>query len=326
MVGSKIIGFGHYAPDRIVKNAEIEARFGLSDGWIEKRSGIKERRYAADDQALSDIAFEAGRMAIKQSGFAVEDFAILLLATSTPDHLLPPSAPLLAHKLGLKNAGAIDMAGACSGFLYALTFADGFVRTQNKPVLIIAANLLSRRINPDEIASAILFADGAGAMVLAPSKKATSCILSSKLVSDARDYDLIQIPVGGSRFPFSEDTALMDTRMTIRDGRKVFSHAVDMMSDVSQYCLNETGLAINDIQHFVPHQANIRIINMVRDNLGLEAEKVAISLDKFGNSSAATIALTLSLYHQQGKIRRGDKVLMASIGAGFIGGASIIEI
>lgn len=326
MVGSELIGFGHYVPDNIIKNAEIEARFGLSEGWIEQRSGIKERRYVSDNQALTDIAYYAAKMAIEQSGFQPSDFAMLLLATSTPDHLLPPSAPLLACKLGMGSVGAIDLAGACSGFLYALTLADGFVRTQNKPVLIVAANILSKRINPDEIASAILFADGAGAVVLAPKTDADSCILSSKLVSDASDYDLIQIPAGGSRQPFSEDTTLMDTRMTMRDGRKVFSEAVVMMSEVSQFCLSEAVLNINEIDYFIPHQANIRIINKVRDNLGLNADKVAISLDKYGNSSAATIPLTLSLYHQQGNIKQGDRILMATIGAGFIGGASIIEI
>ncbi len=325
--GSKMVGFGHYVPERIVKNEEIEQRLGLGVGWIEKRSGILERRYASDEQALTDIAHEAGLMAIEQSGYAASDFTMLLLATSTPDHLLPPSAPLLAHKLGLVNAGAIDMAGACSGFLYALTMADGFVRTQNKPVLIVAANILSRRINPDEIASAILFADGAGAVVLAPCDNVSeSCILSSKLVSDASDYDLIKIPAGGSRQPFSEDTPLMDTRMSIKNGLKVFSHAVDMMTEVSEFCLHEAGVNADTLQHFIPHQANIRIINKVRDNLGIKPEIVAVSLDKYGNSSAATIPLTLSLYNQLGAVKHGDLILMATIGAGFIGGATVIRI
>ncbi|MCJ8324795.1 MAG: beta-ketoacyl-ACP synthase III [Rhizobiales bacterium] len=326
MNGSQIIGFGHYVPDNIIKNSEIEARFGLDAGWIEKRSGICERRYVNDDQALTDIAYGAAKMAIEQSGYGLDEFAMLLLATSTPDHLLPPSAPLLAHKLGLANAGAIDLAGACSGFLYALTLGDGFVQTQNKPVLIVAANILSKRINPDEIASAILFADGAGAVVLAPKPDAKSCILSAKLVSDATDYDLIKIPAGGSRQPFSDDTQLMDTRMTMQDGKKVFAHAVEMMSDVSQHCLNEANIGAADIQHFIPHQANIRIINKVSDRLAIEASKVAISLDKYGNSSAATIPLTLSLYHQRGLIKPNDIILMATIGAGFIGGATLLRV
>lgn len=325
MVGSELVGFGHYAPDNIVKNAEIEQRLGLGEGWIEKRSGIQERRYVDDDQALTDIALPAAKMAIEKSGYALADFAMLILATSTPDHLLPPSAPLLAHKLGLKNAGAIDMAGACSGFLYALSFADGFVRTQNKPVLVVAANILSKRINPAEIASAVLFADGAGAVVLAP-KQGESCILSSKLVADASDYDLIKIPAGGSRQPFSSETDLMDTRMSMREGQKVFTGAVETMTEVSEYCMNDAVVSGFEINHFIPHQANIRIINKVRKNLGLEPDIVAISLDKFGNSSAATIPLTLSLYHERGLINAGDTILLATIGAGFIGGAAILKI
>lgn len=325
MVGSELVGFGHYAPEKVVKNAEIETRLGLDAGWIEKRSGILERRYVDDDQALTDIAHPAAKMAIEQSGYAASDFAMLILATSTPDHLLPPSAPLLAHKLGMTGAGAIDMAGACSGFLYALTFADGFVRTKNKPVLIVAANILSKRINPDEIASAILFADGAGAVVLAP-KEGSSCILSSKLVADATDYDLIKINAGGSCQPFSEETDLMDTRMSMQNGQKVFTGAVDTMTDVSEFCMGETGINSFEINHFIPHQANIRIINKVRKNLGIEQEKVAISLNKYGNSSAATIPLTLSLYQQRGLINTGDTILLATIGAGFIGGATILRI
>lgn len=325
MIGSQLVGFGHYAPENVVKNAEIEARLGLGAGWIEKRSGILERRYVNDDQALTDIAYPAAKMAIEQSGYGADEFAMLILATSTPDHLLPPSAPLLAHNLGLKNAGAIDMAGACSGFLYALTFADGFVRTQNKPVLIVAANILSKRINPEEIASAVLFADGAGAVVLAP-KGGESCILSSKLVADATDYDLIKINAGGSRQPFSDETDLMDTRMSMREGQKVFTGAVQTMTEVSEFCMGEAGINSFEINHFIPHQANIRIINKVRKNLGLEQDIVAISLDKYGNSSAATIPLTLSLYHERGMIKAGDTILMATIGAGFIGGAAIVRI
>lgn len=325
MNGSQLVGFGHYAPENIVKNAEIEVRLGLDAGWIEKRSGILERRFVNDDQALTDIAYPAAKMAIEQSGYALDDFAMLILATSTPDHLLPPSAPLLAHKLGLTGAGAIDMAGACSGFLYALTFADGFVRTQNKPVLVVAANILSKRINPAEIASAVLFADGAGAVVLAP-KQGASCILSTKLVSDATDYDLIKIPAGGSRHPFSEETDLMDTKMSMRNGQKVFTGAVETMTEVSEFCMGEAGVNSFEINHFIPHQANIRIINKVRKNLGLDEDIVAISLDKYGNSSAATIPLTLSLYHECGLINAGDTILMATVGAGFIGGAAIINI
>ncbi len=176
---SRIAGLGHYVPDRRVENAEIEARFGLEAGWIERRTGIRARRWAAPHEALTDLAVKAGAMALEDAGIARDDVALTLLATSTPDHLLPPSASLLAHRLNLSNSGAIDLAGACSGFLYALALADGFVRTQGKPVLIVAANILSRRINPEERGSAILFADSAGAVLLVPSFSSKTGLLAS---------------------------------------------------------------------------------------------------------------------------------------------------
>ena len=171
MTGVEIIGHGHYAPERIVPTARSRRGLGLEAGWIKRRTGIEERRYAAEGEALSDIAVKAGDMALARAGLSRDDVGLLLLATSTPDHLLPPSSPLVAHRLGLANAGAIDMAGACAGFIYALTLADSFVRTQGIAVLVIAANILSRRINEADRASSVLFADAAGAVLLAPSAR-----------------------------------------------------------------------------------------------------------------------------------------------------------
>src|SRR3984957_16986263 len=204
MQSSRIAGLGHYVPERRVENAEIEARLGLESGWIERRTGIRARRWAAPHEALTDLAMKAGDMALDDAGIARDDVALTLLATSTPDHLLPPSAPLLAPQLNLSNSGAVDLTGACSGFLYALTLADGFVRAQGKPVLIVAANILSRRINPEEQESAILFADAAGAVLLAPSDSSGIGLLGVDLAADGSHYDLISIPAGGSRRPFIE--------------------------------------------------------------------------------------------------------------------------
>ena len=167
---AQILSTGHYVPERRVANAEIEARLKLEGGWIERRTGIAERRWAADGEVLSDMAVRAGEMALARAGLGEQPFGLLVLATSTPDHLLPPTAPLVAQRLGL-TCGAIDMAGACAGFLYALTFADGFVRTHNAPAIVIAANILSRRMDLSDQESAILFADAAGAVVLAPDKR-----------------------------------------------------------------------------------------------------------------------------------------------------------
>ena len=252
--GSTIAGFGHYAPERRVANAEIEQRLGLEPGWILRRTGIEERRYAADGEALTDIAVPAAEMALTRAGLDRGAIALTLLATSTPDHLLPPSAPLLAHRLGLGNSGGIDLAGACAGFLYALTLADGFVRTHGAPVLVVAANILSRRINPEERGSCILFADAAGAVVVAPATRAGTGVLGAKLAADGSGYGLIQIAAGGSRRPFAPDVPIEDSLMTIADGQAVFSRAVDLMVASSREALAKAQLSV--CGHRLPHPAS----------------------------------------------------------------------
>ena len=321
--GSTIAGFGHYAPERRVANAEIEQRLGLEPGWILRRTGIEERRYAADGEALTDIAVPAAEMALTRAGLDRGAIALTLLATSTPDHLLPPSAPLLAHRLGLGNSGGIDLAGACAGFLYALTLADGFVRTHGAPVLVVAANILSRRINPEERGSCILFADAAGAVVVAPATRAGTGVLGAKLAADGSGYGLIQIAAGGSRRPFAPDVPIEDSLMTIADGQAVFSRAVDLMVASSREALAKAQLSISDIDYLIPHQANGRITAAIAQQLGVPVEKVASSIAEFGNSSAATIPLTLSLAAGEGRMARGQRLLMCAAGAGLTGGAVV---
>jgi 3-oxoacyl-[acyl-carrier-protein] synthase III len=321
VAGTSILGFGHYAPERRVGNAEIERRLGLEPGWIKRRTGIEERRYAADTEALTDIAAPAAEMALSQSGLARGDIALTLLATSTPDQLLPPSAPLLAHRLGLTSSGGIDLAGACAGFLYALTLADAFVRTHAAPVLVVAANILSRRMNLADRGSCILFADAAGAVVLAPSGNPRAGVLGAELAADGSGYGLIKIDAGGSRRPFSPDLPIEDTQMVIADGREVFSRAADMMAASSRAALVKAGIAIGDIDCLVPHQANGRITAVVAQQLGVPAEKVVSTIEAYGNSSAATIPLSLSLASAEGRIRPGHTLLMCAAGAGLTGGA-----
>ncbi|HEY8248626.1 MAG TPA: beta-ketoacyl-ACP synthase III [Hyphomicrobium sp.] len=324
--GSTILGFGHYAPERRVANAEIEQRLGLDPGWIVRRTGIEERRYAADGEALTDIALPAAEIALAQSGVDRGAIALTLLATSTPDHLLPPSAPLLAHRLGLSNSGGLDLAGACAGFLYALTLADGFVRTHAASVLVVAANILSRRINPQERGTCILFADAAGAVVVAPSTQAASGVLGAKLAADGSGYGLIQIAAGGSRRPFAADVPIEDTQMTIPDGQAVFARAVELMVASSREALGKAQLSVADIDCLIPHQANGRIIAAVAQQLGVSPEKVVSSIAKFGNSSAATIPLSLSLAAGEGRMARGQRLLMCAAGAGLTGGAVIYSL
>ena len=304
-------------------NAEIETRLGLAPGWIERRTGIRTRRYAADDEALSDMAVAAGEMALARCGLSRSDIALTLLATSTPDHLLPPSAPLVTHRLGLTHAGAVDLAGACTGFLYALILADGFVRTQGGAILIVAANLLSRRTNPDDPASAGLFADAAGAVVLAASADATTGVLGADLVADGSGYDLIRIKAGGSRRPFTPDQRPQDVLMEITDGQAVFTEAVATMTASGKRALAAAGLGVSDVSRFVPHQANGRIINAVRRNLGFAEAATITTIADYGNSSAATISLSMSVAAVSAPFRPGERVLLTAVGAGMTGGAVV---
>jgi 3-oxoacyl-[acyl-carrier-protein] synthase III len=324
--GSAIIGLGHYAPERRVTSAELEARLALEPGWIERRTGIVARRYAADGEALTDMAVKAGAMALDAPGIDKSAVALVLLATSTPDHLLPPSAPLLAQRLGLTGAGGIDLAGACAGFLYALVLADGFVRTQGAPILIVAANILSRRINPAERASSVLFADAAGAVVLAPSTRAGTGLLGAKVAADGSGYDLIKIAAGGSRRPFAPHTSLEDTLMTIHDGKAVFAKAVEMMVATSREALVQAELGIADIDLFVPHQANVRIMAAVGHQLAVPEAKMVSTIAEFANSSAATIPFSLSLAANEGRLTPGAKVLMCAAGAGLTGAAVVFAL
>ncbi len=325
-MGSTLLATGHYAPERRVGNAELEARLGLEDGWIVRRTGIRERRYAAPDEALSDMAVAAGEMALARIGFDRARIGLLVLATSTPDHLLPPSAPLVAHRLGLSGAGGIDMAGACGGFLHALTFADSYARVHQQPVLVIAANLLSRRTNPNERASVILFADAAGAVLIVPDARQTSGVRGVHLATDGASYDLIQIPAGGSRRPFNTVSDPTDTLMHIRDGRAVFAKAVDMMVSSSEAALAKAGVSLDEIRFVIPHQANARIIAAVQRKLGVSDDRLMSSVADYGNSSAATIPLTLSLHAGNADLKPGDKLLMCAAGAGLTGGAIVYEI
>ncbi|UVC15224.1 beta-ketoacyl-ACP synthase III [Mesorhizobium onobrychidis] len=323
---SRFLGFGHHAPARKVENPEIETRLGLEPGWIEQRTGIRSRFWATDEDTLSGLAAHAGDMALANAGINRGDIGLLLLATSTPDHLLPPSAPLVAHQLGLGRAGAVDLTGACAGFIYALMFADGFTRLHGKAALVIAANILSRRINPAERASAVLFADAAGAVVISPCEESDRGILGAAVASDGSRYGLIQIPAGGSNTPFHGGLDLEQTRMTIADGREVFAKAVEMMSRCSQDALCAARMQSQDIDRFVPHQANIRIFDAVGRYIGIADGAVVKTIAEYGNSSAATIPLSLSLSHRAQPFRPGEKILLAAAGAGLSGGALVVGI
>ncbi|WP_429814163.1 beta-ketoacyl-ACP synthase III [Ensifer sp. B1-9] len=321
---SRLVGFGHAVPARRVENAEIETQLGLDPGWIERRTGIRERRWVEAGETLTGLASRAGAAALDDAGIPRDDIALTLLATSTPDHLLPPSAPLLAHRLRLGRSGAIDLAGACSGFLYALTLADGFVRSQGKPVLVVAANILSRRINPAERASAVLFADAAGAVVVMPSDDPRTGLLGVDLAADGSGYDLISIAAGGSSQPFSPGMPPEDFLMTMRDGREMFARAVEMMTTCAVRAMNVAGCTASEISRFVPHQANARIFDAVCDRLAIAPARTVRTIANYGNSSAATIPFSLSLEREERPFERGEKLLLTAAGAGLTGGAVVL--
>lgn len=323
MPGVELRGLGYYAPATTVPNAVIEQRLGLASGWIERRTGIRERRYVSEGEALSDLAVAAGEMALLNAGLARTEPVLLLLATSTPDHLLPPSAPLVAHRLGLANAGGIDMAGACGGFIYALSLADAFVRQHGAPVLVIAANVLSRRINEKDRASSVLFADAAGAALLAPCDRPRTGLLAAHLASKGSRYDLIHIPGGGSRKPFRDLTSPDETLMVISDGQAVFAEAIDMMAACARTALTKAGVASSDISRFIPHQANRRLIDKVSQRLDIAPQRMLATIADFGNSSAATIPFTLARAAAHDPLRQGETLLMTAAGAGLTGGALV---
>lgn len=318
-LGVAMAGFGHYLPERRVESAEIEAEMGLEPGWIAARTGILSRHYAAPDQAVSDLAVPAGQMALRQAGIAAEKIGLLLLATSTPDHLLPPTAPLVAHRLGL-GAGAMDLAGACAGFLQALVLGAGHVRLTGQSVLVIAANILSRRIAPGDIGTRALFADAAGAVVLAPSSDRERGPLASILRSDGGGYGLIRIARGGSRQPY--DGTQDGLAMQMSDGRAVFSRAVEGMAGSGKQAIGEAGLTAADIATWVPHQANGRIIAQVGARLGLDRAERLGTLDRHGNSSAATMPLALSCRVAEGPLAQGP-MLLTAFGAGLLWGSVV---
>lgn len=325
-MGATILALGHYAPHRRVLNAELEARLKLDPGWIEVRTGIRERRWVAEGKTLTDIATFAGELALERANVDRASVALTILATSTPDHLLPPSAPLLTHRLKLPKSGAIDMAGACAGFIYALTLAEAFVKAQQVPVLVVAANILSRRINFEDRGSAILFADAAGAVLLGPTDRPDTGLLGSSLASDGAGYDLIKIEAGGSKKPFAAGLCPSETLMKITDGRAVFAKAVDMMVGTARAALASARLTVDDMHYFVPHQANTRVIEATRRQLGVSETRVLSTVATHGNSSAASIPFSLSLLTDGAPPKPGDRILMTAAGAGLTGGAIVFGV
>lgn len=319
-----IAGLGVSVPKRVLSNFDLEKMVDTSDEWIRTRTGIRERRIADNKTAASDLAAEAARKALADARLKAQDVELIIVATLTPDMISPATACLVQAKLGARNAACFDLNAACAGFIYALTVAAQFIAAgAYKNALVIGAEVLSKFVDWRDRSTCVLFGDGAGAAVLKP--VASGGIMSTYLGSDGSLADLLYVPAGGSRMPSTHKT--IDTRMHYlkMNGREVFKNAVRSMVLSARSAVAKAGLNIEDIDMVVPHQANIRIIDVVAEKLGLGPKKVFVNVDKYGNMSSASTIVALTEAVKKKKIKRGDHILMVAFGAGLAWGACVIK-
>ena len=320
-----IVGIGSYVPQKVLTNSELEKMVETNDEWIVTRTGISERRIAANNEAASDFAVKAAQAALKTANLKPEDIDLVICATITGDMPLPATASIVQHKLGVPQSPAFDLQAGCSGFIYALQVADSLVLDGSYTrVLVIGVDLLSRLTDWTDRNTCILFGDAAGAAVVAP-VDGDSGILSFYLGSDGSGAELLMTPAGGSRIPATHSTVENNMHFIKMNGREVFKFAVRIMGDAAVEALNRAGFTPEDVDVLVPHQANTRIINAAAERLGLPAEKVFVNVNKYGNTSAASIPLALDEAYQNGAIKTGDLVVAVGFGAGLTWGASVIR-
>jgi 3-oxoacyl-[acyl-carrier-protein] synthase III len=325
VIRTRVIGTGAYLPDRRLTNQELERTVETSDRWIVERTGIRERRIAAPDEATSDLATAAGRQALTASGVPASSVELIIVATATPDMLFPSTACLVQERLGAKQAFAFDLSAACTGFLYALAVADQYIRTGTyRTVLVIGAEVLSRMVDWTDRTTCILFGDGAGAVVV-QAEGGPRGVLSTHLHSDGSLWDLIHIPGGGSRRPPSAETVANRMNFVKMKGSETFRVAVRALEDVAREALTANGLSMDDLALLIPHQANLRILQAVAERLSLPAEKMVINVDRYGNTSAASIPIALDEAVRAGRVRPNDLLLLEAFGAGLTWGAAVVR-
>lgn len=307
-------------------NADLEASVDTSDEWIRTRTGIRERRIAAEGEFTSHLATKAGLQALEQSGIAPAEVEMIIVATITPDTLTPATACYVQQQIGALNAVAFDVSAACSGFLYAMELARHSVGAGAfKNALIIGAEKLSAFVDWSDRNTCVLFGDGAGAAVLVPSTNGDGKILSSHLGTDGAQAELLNIPGGGSACPVTLENAPEKLATLAMQGREVFKHAVNAMKRASLEAIESAGLTSKDIKLLIPHQANLRIIDATVERLDISRDDVFINLDKYGNTSAAAVAIALDEANRQGRIAKGDKILLVAFGAGLTWASAVIE-
>ncbi|HEU5299844.1 MAG TPA: beta-ketoacyl-ACP synthase III [bacterium] len=316
MRGSTIAGIGHYLPERILTNAEIEALVETSDEWIVTRTGIRERRIAAPEQASSDLGLEAAREAMADAGVGPDDLDLIIVGTATPDMLFPATACILQDRLGAKRAGAFDLSAACSSWVYGIAVAHGYVSSgMAETVLVVGAETLSKITNWKDRSTCVLFGDSAGAAVIRPCEPGQG-FLSFYLGADGAGGPLISLPGGGSRYPASYETIERGDHYLQMNGREVYKFAVRLIPKAIEEAASRAGVRLEDVDWFIPHQANIRIIDAAAERLGQPREKFFINVERFGNTSSASVPVALYEAVRGGKIRRGDLTVMVAFGGG----------
>jgi len=319
MKRASIIGTGSYVPDKVLTNSELEKMVETSDEWIMDRTGIKERRVSADNEATSDLAFEAAKKALESAKIDPKELELIIVGTSSPDMLFPSTACIIQDKIGAVNAAAFDVSAACTGFNYALAASSSFIESGlYNNVMVIGADTLTKYLDWTDRNTCILFGDGAGAVIL----KATndgSGILSNHLGAEGNKGKCLIMPGGGSRDPEAKK------RFIWMDGKEVFKFAVKVLPKCIKAVLEKADLKISDISLLIPHQANIRIIDFAMKIFGLSKDKVYVNLDRYGNTSAASIPIALDEAVKEGKIKKGDIVVLAGFGAGLTYGANVVR-
>ncbi len=324
-INAGILGMGIYVPEKILTNDELEKMVETSDEWIRSRSGIRERRIAAPDEATSDLAVKAARNALTDANLKPEDIDLVIVATNTPDMLFPATACLVQDKLGAGKAGAFDLLAGCTGFIYAFSVAAQFIAAGScRHVLVIGAETLSRIINWQDRNTCVLFGDGAGAVVLGPAPPGKG-VLATRLGADGSGGPLLCIPAGGSRMPVTTETLEKNLHFIHMSGREVFRFAVKAMEEGSLEALEAAGLKKEDVDFLIPHQANIRIIEAAAKRLGLPLDHVHINVDRYGNTSTASVPLALYEAVRDGKIKDGDNLVLVAFGAGLTWAAAVMR-
>lgn len=325
MIRTRIIGTGSYLPERVLTNFDLERIVETSDQWITERTGIKERRLAKKGEATSDLSVRAARAALESAKVKPEELDLILVATATPDMLFPSTACLVQDRIGAKGAAAFDLSAACSGFIFALSVADQFIRSGTYgTIMVIGAEVLSRIVDWEDRNTCVLFGDGAGAVVVR-GMKGERGILSTHIHSDGSLWDLIYVPGGGSRFPPSPQTIKKRLNYMKMKGNETFKVAVRTLEDAAIEALKYNDLLPADIGLYIPHQANYRIIQAVAQRLNIPMEKVLINLHRCGNTSAASIPVALDEAVRTGRVREKDILLLGAFGGGLTWGSAVIR-